>query len=237
MVQLVERKTGDHRVASLSLCHRQWSHCVVSLSKTLYLLLSTGSIQEDPSRHDWKIVDWGVKNQTKPTKTGTYFLLTVIVYDHSRVKKKIYSWKYKRNACIKFLILSSQVNTVAEHFLLFGLWFNVPINSYGLVETAVHLTILFSWASLTKRLSSTSCMHILVFVTDNNPSWISGRRRMTVEIISWSISTKAWDQAGIQLTNPGSAIRLATNWATRPSSRGMWPTTNVHNSTMIMQKV
>ena len=30
--------------------HRR--HCVVSLSKTLYLLLSTGSTQEDRSRHD-----------------------------------------------------------------------------------------------------------------------------------------------------------------------------------------
>ena len=32
--------------------YRQRSHCVVSMSKTLYLLLSTGSTQEDPSRHD-----------------------------------------------------------------------------------------------------------------------------------------------------------------------------------------
>ena len=38
-------------------------HCVVSLSKTLYPLLSPGSTQEDPSRHDEKNVDWGVKNQ------------------------------------------------------------------------------------------------------------------------------------------------------------------------------
>ena len=27
--------------------HRRWSHCVVSLSETLYPLLSTGSTQED----------------------------------------------------------------------------------------------------------------------------------------------------------------------------------------------
>ena len=32
--------------------YRRRSHCVVSLSKTLYLLLSTDSTQEDPSRHD-----------------------------------------------------------------------------------------------------------------------------------------------------------------------------------------
>ena len=33
-------------------------------------------------------------------------------------------------------------------------------------------------------------MHILSQVTDKFPSWISGRERMTVEKISWSISTK-----------------------------------------------
>ena len=39
-----------------------------------------------------------------------------------------------------------------------------------------------------KRL--TSIVHILSPETDNCPSWISGRERMTVENISWSISTK-----------------------------------------------
>ena len=33
-------------------------------------------------------------------------------------------------------------------------------------------------------------MHTLSQVADNCPSWISGRERMTVEKISWSISTK-----------------------------------------------
>ena len=35
-------------------------------------------------------------------------------------------------------------------------------------------------------------------------------RRMTLEIISWSISTKVWDRIGIELGTPGSAIRLAS---------------------------
>ena len=34
--------------------------CVVSLSKTLYPLLSTGSTQEGPSQHNCKNVDWNV---------------------------------------------------------------------------------------------------------------------------------------------------------------------------------
>ena len=37
----------------------------MSLSKTLYPQLSTGSTKEDPSKHDRKIVDWDIKNQIK----------------------------------------------------------------------------------------------------------------------------------------------------------------------------
>ena len=43
----------------------RWSPCGVSLIKTLYPLLSTGSTKENPSRHVCKIVDRDVKNQTK----------------------------------------------------------------------------------------------------------------------------------------------------------------------------
>ena len=32
------------------------------------LIVSTGSTQEDPSQHDWKNVDWDVKNQIKQKK-------------------------------------------------------------------------------------------------------------------------------------------------------------------------
>ena len=55
---------------------------------------------------------------------------------------------------------------------------------------------------------------VLSLVTDNNPSWISGRRRMIVEIISWTISTKVWDRLGIKLGTSGSAVKL--NCATGP---------------------
>ena len=53
----------------LDLRSRDWGfephrrHCVVSLSKTLCPLLSTGLTQEDPSRHDWD-----VNNQNKHYK-------------------------------------------------------------------------------------------------------------------------------------------------------------------------
>ena len=56
---------------------------------------------------------------------------------------------------------------------------------------------------------------------------------MTVEIISWSISTKVWYRAGIKLATPGSAVRHAsvarhvTDCATRPGTLNM--SLNVHN--------
>ena len=59
---------------------RQWSNCVVSFSKILYPVLSTGSTWEELFRHDWKFVDWDVKNQNK-TKTTLqqYQMISVAV--------------------------------------------------------------------------------------------------------------------------------------------------------------
>ena len=90
---------------------------------------------------------------------------------------------------------------------------------------SVHLTTLFSWASLNKQLTSNrahtfACNWQQPFMNDSAEG-----RRMTVEIISWSISTKVWDQAGIELATPGSAVSFAsvtgqvTDCATRPT---MW---------------
>ena len=45
----------------------------MSLSKTLYTLLSTGSTQEDLAQHDLKTVDWDVKNQNNQTNPMELF--------------------------------------------------------------------------------------------------------------------------------------------------------------------
>ena len=68
VAQLVKRKTGDRRVAGSGLT----SHCVVSLSKTLYPLLSTGSTKEErkPSQHDSKIVNWHHNKQTNKQRVS-----------------------------------------------------------------------------------------------------------------------------------------------------------------------
>ena len=59
-------------------------------------------------------------------------------------------------------------------------------------------------------------MHILSSETDNCPSWISGRERMTVENISWSISTKesCRPRRGLNPRPPGLQSDGASNWAT-----------------------
>ena len=59
-------------------------------------------------------------------------------------------------------------------------------------------------------------MHILSPETDNCPSWISGRERMTVENISWSISTKECcrPRRGLNPRPPGLQSDGASNWTT-----------------------
>ena len=59
-------------------------------------------------------------------------------------------------------------------------------------------------------------MHILPPETDNCPSWISGRERMTVENISWSSSMKECcrPRRGLNPRPPGLQLNAASNWAT-----------------------
>ena len=59
-------------------------------------------------------------------------------------------------------------------------------------------------------------MHILSPKTDNCPSWISGRERMTVENISWSVSTKECcrPRRGLNPWPPGLQSDGVSNWAT-----------------------
>ena len=61
---------------------RLLSHSVVSFSMTLYLLLSSGSTQEDSksSQHDWNIVNWEVKLQNKQQKHSLWVTHIVELY-------------------------------------------------------------------------------------------------------------------------------------------------------------
>ena len=69
-------------------------------------------------------------------------------------------------------------------------------------------------------------MHILSPETDNCPSWISGKERMTVENISWSISTKECcrPRRGLNPRPPGLQSDGASNWATEAGNNPQWST-------------
>ena len=72
-------KGSQVRISQWSCPHRRHKHCVVSLSKTLYPLLSTGSTQEDLSLYNWKIVDWNIKSQTKQKNEADIQSLKIIL--------------------------------------------------------------------------------------------------------------------------------------------------------------
>ena len=75
---------------------------------------------------------------------------------------------------------------------------------------SVHLTTLFPGQACTSgwpviRAQTFACNWQQPFLNKS-----AEERRMTVEIISWSISTKVWDRTGIKLATPGSAVRNAS---------------------------
>ena len=82
---------------------------------------------------------------------------------------------------------STDPDQMSHSVTLFVLRFYSPVNPMGSCrEQSVYLTTL-----LLGRLSPlSSFVHILSPETEDCPSWISGRERMTIESISWSISTK-----------------------------------------------
>ena len=88
--------------------------------------------------------------------------------------------------------------------------FTSHVNSYGHCRTVSSLNHTFSWEGLSKRLT-VICAH--TFACNLQQPFLNESaegRRMTVEIISRSISTKVWDRAGIELATPGSAVRHAS---------------------------
>ena len=103
------------------------------------------------------------------------------------------------------MVRSWGVSILRVNFV-FVLRFYGPVNPMGSWWAwSVYLTTrLLGRLSPHKQL--TSIVHILSPETDNCPSWISGRERMTVENISWSISTKECcrPRRGLNPRPPGS---------------------------------
>ena len=105
-----------------------------------------------------------------------------------------------------------------------------PSQPNGVMSSVVslpnHIFTGRAWSS--KRLNS--IVYILSPETDNSPSWISRRERMTVENISWSNLHERMlpTRSGLnpQLTS-WSPVRRASNWATEAGLSPVWFVTSV----------
>ena len=109
----------------------------------------------------------------------------------------MFSWVDHEKSFIPYgpelLLVSNFCATYYKPFIEALVWyFTSQSTNMVMLSRSVHLTTVFpgqSWLSQVNQYF----MHIFSLVTDNKPSWISRRRRMIVEIISCSISKKAWD--------------------------------------------
>ena len=77
--------------------------------------------------------------------------------------------------------------------------FTSQVNSYGHGVTVSSPNHTFFLGRLEQTVAHTfACNWQQPFLNESAEG-----KRMTLEIISWSISTKVWDQAGIELATPG----------------------------------
>ena len=137
----------------------------------------------------------------------------------------LFSWRNKKNTILlveKVPYVEICVWTLIV-WRVFVLKFYGPVNPMGSCRArSVYLTTRLLGRQSSKRL--TSIVHILSPEADNCPSWISGRDRMTVENISWSISTKECcrPRRGSNPRPPGLQSDSTSTWATeaRPVSSG-----------------
>ena len=108
--------------------------------------------------------------------------------------------------------VSNNFDPDQAQLFVFDLILYASVNSYGHDEELSSHT--YFYLSKLDEAVNQYFVHILSLVTDKNPR-IGSRRRITVEIISWSISMKVWEWVVIELGTPGSAVRHITNCATR----------------------
>ena len=102
---------------------------------------------------------------------------------------------------------------------------------------SVYLTTCLQGRQSSKRF--TSIVHILSPETDNCPSWISGRERMTVENISWSISMNECcrPRRGLNPRPPGLQSDGASNWATEAGGNVGRASPKEHSCKIILKSI
>ena len=125
------------------------------------------------------------KDKEQLTRILQIYLFSPCQFLHLFQEKQFYVSNLQQ--CILF--------TIKYMLLLLSFYLSSMVNSYGHVGmvSLPHHTFPGQAYTCTLAVNQYS-VHILSQVTDNFPSWISGRERMIVEKISWSIATKEWCQ-------------------------------------------
>ena len=138
-------------------------------------------------------------------------------------------WKYITDSNLKMSCVGIFVKHTLCSLLLVGFVALRPKSTAMVIAgRSVHLTTRFPGQAWTSGLPvipahTFACNWQQPFLNESAEG-----RRMTVEIILWSISTKVWDRAGIELATPGSAVRHAsvarhvTDCATRPGGCSLY---------------
>ena len=114
-----------------------------------------------------------------------------------------------------YIFVWIQHSYLAKMVLLWIDWMNWSLQTSQPIRVmssrSVYLTTLFL-GRLSPLSSQPVFLHVLSPENDNCPSWISGRDKMTVEKISWSISTneccRIWQGSNLQPPNHQSVAHL-----------------------------
>ena len=151
------------------------------------------------------------------------FCVPVVHISYLEVAIFIFSFHSKSMSVRVRQLIGLNVRIVSAFVCLFVFVALRPMSTAMVIAgRSVHLTTLFpgqAWASGQPVI----CAH--TFACNWQQPFLNRSaegRRMTVEIISWSISTEVWYRAGIELATPGYAVRHAsvarhvTDCATRP---------------------
>ena len=132
-------------------------------------------------------------------------ILTAITSNIKPAKLKYHVNPKYWHTSLTIIILSLEKGAL---FVCLFCCFTSQVNSYGHGGTVGSPNHFFFLGKLEQAINQ-YFVHILSIVTHNSPSLMI-QRRIIVENISWLISTKVWDWAGIELTTPISAVRLAS---------------------------
>ena len=128
------------------------------------------------------------------TRLFIYITQFIKVNGSALVQHTTYKKLCKWNTASPIILLSIRV-------VLFGLMLYDPVNSYGHVGTTSSPNHTFFLGKPDLAVNQ-YFLHILLFVVDKLTTTLlesAEGRKMAVEIISWQISTKVWDQAWIEL--------------------------------------